>query len=243
MPPLNVISPSVSLSHLAPRLDLYLAPLGWVSEPKVNTRGTWDILQACIVTIFFCTATSLHLNIPKEEYGNFRRMWTHFWWMTANAVAPEVCMCIAMTQYIEARLVLKDIKRLCNKRPRRKDRHWTMTHAFYYNMRGFVYRPSASSNYNSSSSQEYNEPKPLKMKHLDAIIELDLLKKITLPESLIKEYSKQNRLAKTIAVVQALWLLIQTFARIREHLPASPFEITAVAYIAITLFRYAQTYL
>jgi hypothetical protein len=58
------------------------------------------------------------------------------------------------------------------------------------------------------------------------------------PAERIKEYSKQNRLAKTIALVQALWFLIQTFARFHQHLPTSPFEITTIAYIVCTLFSW-----
>ncbi len=147
-------------------------------------------------------------------------------------------MCIAMTQYIEARLVLKDVKRLCA-RHRRKPYQWTMTHAFYYNMRGFVYRPRRGSNY---SRRHGDDDAFFEMQHLEAIIELDLLRDITLPEDRIKAFSSRNRLAKTVAIVQAVWFLMQTFARIHEHLPASPFEITAVAYITVTVFRYVQMY-
>jgi len=167
-------------------------------------------------------------------------MWTRLSWMTANAVAPEICTVIAMTQYLEARLVLQDIEKYCEKY-NRTNYGWTMTQAFYYNMGGYVYHPRVGSDY--AYSRQDGKPKTLTMEHLRAIVRLRLLRKITKPEDLINEYSKRNRLAKTIALVQALWLLIQTFARIKQCLPTSPLEITAVAYISVTLFRYGRLYL
>jgi hypothetical protein len=76
------------------------------------------------------------------------------------------------------------------------------------------------------------------MKHIDAIVELGLLDSINLSAERIKEYSKQNWLAKTVAIVQALWFLIQTIARVHQHLPTSPFEITTVAYVVCTFFSW-----
>jgi hypothetical protein len=94
-------------------------------------------------------------------------------------------------------------------------------------MRGYIYRPHRG------------KSKTLKMKHIPAIIEAGLLPLITTPDELINEYSKQNGLAKTVAVTQALWLVFQTFTRVAQHLPTSPLEITTCAYVACTLFSWA----
>jgi hypothetical protein len=208
------------------RFYLYASSLGWVSQPNVNTRGTWNILELSLVTIFFCTATFLHLNIPKQRYGDWRRRWTHLFWMIINTLAPEVFMCIAMTQFLEARMVQQQVSKYCRKY-RKHDPRWSLMQAFFFNMRAFVYQPPPRYHYGRTHKRE--EPKAIKMKHLEAIVELGLLKDVTVDEATIKEYSKQNRLAKTVALVQASWLLLQTFARIALRLPASPLEITAVA--------------
>ena len=223
--------------QLVRRFTLHASNLGWVSEPKVPTRGTWDILQSCIITIFFCTATSLHLNIAKATNSYWRRLWTSLCWTTINAIAPEICMCIAMTQFLEARAVQRAVDEL-SQDYRGHPRTWSMSQAFYYNMRGFVYRPQEGSDYFDPRSSDDDEITYLKMKHLEPIIRRGLFRHIHKRTSLVKEYSRTDRLGKSIALIQALWLLIQTFARIHLHLPTSPLEITAVAYVTCTLFSF-----
>ena len=222
-------------SLLTPRFNPFANVFGWVPEPYVNTRGTYGLLQSCVITTFFCVATSLHLNIPKAGQSTFHRALTRFCWVAANTLAPEVMLTVAMTQYLEARILLRDIDELCEQ-SRYPNPHWKMTQAFYYNMRGFLMHVAPHSRY--GRSHDADKPKTLKMKHIDAIVELGWLHLIDVPAERIKEYSKQNRLAKTIALAQALWFLIQTFARFNQHLPTSPFEITTIAYVVCTFFSW-----
>jgi len=222
--------------ELNPRYLSSVHWLGWVSEPDVTTRGTWDILQSCVVAIFFCTATSLHLNIPNEMYGDWRRRWTRFCWMTVNTLAPEIFMCIAMSQFLEAKIVLRKIDKYCDKY-QELNPQWDITQAFYFNMGAwkFKLRKSYRSRHGHKS---YLDSKQLKMKHLEAIIRKGLLPQITKDTATIMKYSKQDRLAKAITLAQALRLLIQTFSRMAQHLPTSPLEVTAVAYISCTFFSW-----
>src|SRR2546423_442868 len=220
---------------LAPRFNPFANVAAWVPEPPVNSRGTYGLLASCVITTFFCVATSLHLNIPKARHGTLYRAWTRVCWITANTLAPEIMLTVAMTQYLEARILLRDIDELCEQF-RCRNPHWNMTQAFYYNMRGFLMHAAPGSRH--GRPHEPDKPKTLKMKHIDAIVELGYLHFIDVPAERIKDYSKQNRLAKTIALVQALWFLIQTFARFHQHLPTSPFEITTIAYVVCTLFSW-----
>jgi hypothetical protein len=220
---------------LMPRFNPFAKVFGWVPEPYVNTRGTLGLLQSCILTTFFCVATSLHLNIPKEGQSTIHRTWTRCCWIIANTLAPEIMLTVAMTQYLEARILLRDIDELCE-RFASPNPHWDMTQAFYYNMRGFLMHVTPGAR--RESPDDADKPKTLKMKHIDAIVELGWLHLIDVPAERIKEYSKQNRLAKTIALVQALWFVIQTIARVHQHLPTSPFEITTIAYVACTFISW-----
>jgi hypothetical protein len=163
------------------------------------------------------------------------RVWTRLCWITANTLAPEIMLTVAMTQYLEARILLRDIDELCEQF-RCRNPHWNMTQAFYYNMQGFLMHIAPASRRGRSS--DVDKPTALKMKHIDAIVELGWLDLIDVPAERIKEYSKQNRLAKTIALAQALWFLVQTFARFNQHLPTSPFEITTIAYVVCTFFSW-----
>ena len=37
----------------------------WVDEP--NGRGTWGLIQTCLVTLFLCIYTAIHLNIRPHQ--------------------------------------------------------------------------------------------------------------------------------------------------------------------------------
>lgn len=211
--------------NLVARVYRFAQNVGWVSSPDCG-RGTLDLLQSCMFTIFFATYTSLHLNIPNDGDGTRRVMWTRFCWMTATTLAPEVCMCVAVTQYLEARIVLRDLDELYYYWGYREGHGWKMVHAYYFNMKGFIFKPHKG------------RFRILKMKHLPGVVAADLLPLITKTEEMIKDYSKNDHLAKLLALVQAFWFLIQTFARMKEHLPTSPLEISTVAYIACTFFSY-----
>lgn len=52
---------------------------GWVSSP--NGRGTFDIIWGCLLTIFLCTWTSLHLNIPSLHEKYLHRWFRKLRWV------------------------------------------------------------------------------------------------------------------------------------------------------------------
>jgi hypothetical protein len=156
------------------------------------------------------------------------RLKTHLGWMTATMLAPELCTCVAMTQFLEALIVLRKLDNLYERyqyHPRHWHR-WKLVNAFHYNMRGFVVR------------SKWPRPRILKMKHLEAIVERDWLRLITKSPDAIKDLSKNDGLAKIVALVQAFWLVAQVIGRIVNRLPVSPLEISAVAYVTCTAFTY-----
>ena len=59
----------------------------WESSPK--TRGTFDILSTCIITMLLCVWTAVHLNVPPPD---------SFWgpklrkvgWLILALIAPEM---------------------------------------------------------------------------------------------------------------------------------------------------------
>jgi hypothetical protein len=81
----------------------------WVSSP--DFRGTSSILWSCIVTLFACIYTALHLNVPTEK-GVWAQMRLKLRWVFAALLAPEVVLYIASTQFIKARWLQKELNRL-----------------------------------------------------------------------------------------------------------------------------------
>ena len=142
-------------------------------------------------------------------------------------------MCIAMTQLLNARMVRQEIRHYCARyKMEDLDPDWSWTQAHYFIMGGYRYRST------HQNSCFHDEPKQLKIKHLKFIIREGLIGELKQDTEMIKQFSRSDRLAKTVALIQALWFFIQTFARYSEHLPASPLEVTAVAYISCTFFSF-----
>ncbi|KAH8807157.1 hypothetical protein F5884DRAFT_730769 [Xylogone sp. PMI_703] len=105
-----------------------------------NVRSTLDILRSSVLTILLCTWTVLHLNIPsaKSENGSntkkfIRLACRKLKWMAFTILLPEYMTSKALNDFVAAYISSKR----CSLSQSEK---WTMTHAFYANMGGFVLR-------------------------------------------------------------------------------------------------------
>ncbi len=75
-------------------------------------RGTSDILYSCLLTLFACVYTALHLNVPKRGSGFFSLLLTKLIWSLVALLAPEVVLYYSVGQFIEARRLAKYMNRL-----------------------------------------------------------------------------------------------------------------------------------
>jgi hypothetical protein len=57
--------------------------------PNPDRRGTVNILETCLSTIFLCTWTVLHLNIPGVDDGFAKRLVRKIKWMMITMMLPE----------------------------------------------------------------------------------------------------------------------------------------------------------
>lgn len=110
--------------------------VSWVDEP--NRRGTQEISTSCIVTIFLCVWTALHLNLPhrtnaKQAWYAKRQLWRKIGWLVMTLLVPEMTVYTAWFQRREA----KRLKNLNINSPSNQEK-WGMKHAFYAIMGGFV---------------------------------------------------------------------------------------------------------
>jgi hypothetical protein len=77
---------------------------GWVASP--TTRGTWDVLWGCVITLSICIYTALHLNVPPHGEGKVYRFLRKAKWVVCGLFAPEVTVYTAWNQFSEARKLL-----------------------------------------------------------------------------------------------------------------------------------------
>jgi hypothetical protein len=123
--------------------------VGWVSGQ--GGRSTSNIIWSCFATFLVCSWKCVHLNIPSREESEAgwytlgrtdvpfwpkplrRRQWQRkLAFMCIIAIAPEVGVAMAVRQYLEARRARAAANR--------SGGNWSMAHAFYANMHGFVLR-------------------------------------------------------------------------------------------------------
>ncbi|KAH8749462.1 hypothetical protein BGZ57DRAFT_959406 [Hyaloscypha finlandica] len=125
--------------------------VGWVSTPP--GRSTMNIVWSCVSILLVCTYKCLHFNIPSFEekragwYTLELKGWSvYYWpkwlllrrylqklgWMLGVALAPEVGVGLAATEYFQA---CRDLEEVKGQWP---DLEIDLVHAFYARMRGFA---------------------------------------------------------------------------------------------------------
>ena len=193
---------------------------GWVSQP--NGRGTFDIIWSSLITIFLCTWTSLHLNVPSLQERYWQRWIRKCRWMVQAVMAPEFVVAFATGQKVEARRSV-DMWRNAGYQG------WTMRHGFYANMGGYILQPRNS------------QPFPVNAKQLKYLVCNGYI--TNWPFSTGKEIwdkSKQNRFQKALTLLQTGWFVLQCLGRAVQHLPMSTLELMTFSFVFCTFASYYQ---
>lgn len=110
-----------------------------------SSRGTLEILWSSLFTIFACTWTIQHLNVPEQRNvcepgwrGSVkwytRKFGTSAKWMMITTIAPEVVIGIACYDLLSAKIIYRVLQTFALE----DDVPWTLTHSYFANMGGFV---------------------------------------------------------------------------------------------------------
>ncbi|EAA33777.1 hypothetical protein NCU08531 [Neurospora crassa OR74A] len=78
--------------------------VGWVNNPP--QRGTLMLLLECLTTIFACTWTVLHLNVPAPTDSKTTRFLRKLKWMTSTILFPEFILAKAICEFCFALHIL-----------------------------------------------------------------------------------------------------------------------------------------
>ena len=192
---------------------------GWVEQP--NSRGTFDIIQNCFLTIFLSTWTCLHLNVPGSKEGTWRPLLRKFRWMLLTIMGPEFVVCLAAGQRANAVRTLESLRGMGFS-------NWTLRHSFYANMGGFILQPRDSS------------PFPIHGLHLVYLLKEGYLALPDITSEEISDKSKANLLAKALVCLQTGWFVLQCIGRVAQNLPLTALEIITASYVLCTWAIYAQ---
>ena len=192
--------------------------IGFVWEP--NNRNTVTLLQSCVITLLCCTWAVLHLNIPAPNDGVWALFKRKLKWMIITLIAPEITCSVALRQWQESRLAVREMKKL--------GVTWTTVQGFYAAMGGYVLQRRDNTNVPLLSSEIIsllkNNPEKEPSFQLPPLEESD-----------IEDRSKAGGFAKFFTLAQTGWLVVQCIARRVENLPISQLEIATVAFATCTI--------
>ena len=193
---------------------------GWQGDP--NGRGTWTILWSCLATIFICTWSALHLDVPKRHewwYLMLRKLG----WMCIAATAPEVVLLYAAENFFLAQKLSRHLKD--------QDRsEWTLTHMQFAVADGFRTRTS------------HGKIAKITAEKLRELIETDRIPNPPVSGEELRSRSKSDWIIKTVAIFQIAWFGIQTLFRAIQHFQTTALEIMTVAFVFCSVFIYAFSY-
>lgn len=74
--------------------------VGWTPEP--NGRGTIGLLWSCSITVFLCTWSAIHPNLPGPNESTMRILWRRLNYVALCLVAPEIMAWLAITALVDA---------------------------------------------------------------------------------------------------------------------------------------------
>ena len=213
-PPTLLLSVALCVHNVQAKNDTLIH--SWVPEP--SGRGTWSILWGCLATIFICTWSALHLDVPKR-HGRWYLFFRKIGWMLMAATAPEFVVYKAAKNFFEAKDLLKHLHS-------QGHQEWTFVHAQFAYANGFRTRTPLG---------EESECKPYR---LQTLIKDGDVQGPSISEDELKSHGKSDWVVKIIAVAQIIWFVVQTLVRAMQHYQTTPLEIMTVAFVTCSVFIY-----
>lgn len=185
-----------------------------------NDRNTLTVLQSCVITLLSCTWAVLHLNIPAPRDSYWTQFRRKMKWMMVTLLAPEITCSVALRQWHESRVAVKEMKEL--------GIEWTTVQGFYAVMGGYVLHHRGTT-------------VPLLTSEIKALLQSNSDRKETqfqLPtvdEVDIEDRNKTSGFTKFFALAQTSWVVLQCIIRKAENLPISQVEIATIAFAACAI--------
>ncbi|KAL5347362.1 hypothetical protein ACLOAV_007673 [Pseudogymnoascus australis] len=220
--------------------------VNFVSSPP--TRGTLDILWSSLFTIFACTWTILHLNVPEQREGRdpgtwgdlkwgLKAIWGKTKWMLTAVMAPEFLLYLGINKLMTAREQHQKLKALAkvDKVP------WTLAHTAFANMGGFVVRGGSDRVGKYPGSEIHTSPTQSDVTKEWYILDSETILKLrseeyivlpSIPKSEIDDHSKGDNFTKGIAALQIFWTIASAITRACRGLVISQLEVSVIAFAA-----------
>lgn len=201
-------------SSPASQVTGFEAKQGWMSQP--NGRGTIEIIWSCGFTMFLCSWSVLCLNVPGPDDSRFRVFRRKLYMTALTFLGSEFIFQTALGQLVSARRSVKDFHASGYKQ-------WTITHAFYADMGGFIlHTPDWV-------------PFPIDAKQLQYLVTEGYVEFPEIERAGIADKNKVDGLLRILTVGQILWFIVNMAARAAQHLAITCGELTTAAFIVCSI--------
>lgn len=228
---------------------------GWQSSP--GRRGTLDIILGCAATVFACTWSINHLNVPGPNDGFWTTLLRSAKWMAITVLLPEFILAHAVFELDMARNARKIVNaKLSGNDPNRdksstsgtkepkdtraeiltsdtqgvKPCEWTLTHCYFANMGGLYYQ--------EDSLEDTGVVVRFPLTAFQYADHHEALHMPALTEAYIKDKGKQDAFAKIVAMGQILYLFLSIGVRRQRHLPYTQLEVITLAFAVCGIATY-----
>ncbi|KAG1809663.1 uncharacterized protein BJ212DRAFT_1279256 [Suillus subaureus] len=184
--------------------------------PSFTTRTIWSIISSSVLTLFACTYSAIHPNIPSLKDSPLRLLRRRLGIMIMALIAPELIITWAMRQLISARHVTRQFK----------ESEYFKTHSFFVLMGGFML---------------HVDGKPyltLQPDHILKLIRKECIDVPTLTADQIQDKSKGNAISKGLVMLQVAWFVMQLITRAIYHLETTQLEAGTLAFAVLNFLTY-----
>lgn len=181
------------------RDEMFTTTRGWVTSP--NGRGTLGIIWSCILTISLCSWSTLCLNLPAVGDSYFRIVRRKIYMTGLGILGPEIILQLALGQWASARRSVELFHSSGYT-------SWTMTHAFFADMGGFILQPKGST------------PFPLTALQLHYLVKEGYLRCPDVDKKTLQDKDKGQTFVRIITIIQICWFLLNCIGR-GAHCPTA----------------------
>ncbi|KAJ3819747.1 hypothetical protein F5880DRAFT_1489196 [Lentinula raphanica] len=183
-----------------------------------HCRTLLQILWSCISVLVACTWVAVHPNIPGSDESSWEISLRRLKLMLLTLIAPEIVVLWAVRQWYAA-----------SKLSERFDRWgWSQTHSFFALMGGFQELTNTLHAEGIESLLWESGPPTMQILMIGS----------QFTEVEIQDRSHRDALAKSLAIGQTAWFVIQLVARRVEGLSIAALEIMTVAFAAMNVLIY-----
>ncbi|KAG1848932.1 hypothetical protein DFJ58DRAFT_914932 [Suillus subalutaceus] len=234
------------------------------SPSSNNTRTLWDIIWSCAATLFACTWTAVHPNIPGMDEGKFAVFSRRLGIMMIALIAPELMITWATCQFLSARDAAKafndafgaqlhqarsdcgdtgeSITALLSEistSNRTNSLHPSAPHVANRDFRGWTVTHGFFAWMGGFMLYVNGKPRAtLTPNELEFFVGEGSVEMPVIVEADIEDRSKGDALSKGIAILQLAWFVLQLVARYVQNLPITLLELDTLALAALAGIAY-----